>query len=354
MTIEAAAASPSPLDRYWAALGAHELDEARALGDSLLAGSTGVDRAWKLYIRANLARHMSDDELAATLCREGCELLLDLAAHLPLAPSLCIGMAQQTNLAGLSRLAREVLDLSAGSEESRAETWIGLRMRLTAAIEIEDALATTNCLIVPIGQECLPYDLGLRWGFSGRLIGGPFTAGVFFGDGPLTAMREDFKAFVDASAYKVVTTPSGEQTPQISKYGAVLNHQRGPFWLADDLKETRALYARRIKTFEESMAHDRVLFAMDRLYPADVAGLLSELERRRGGRPFKVFALRSDHGDPAGEPNDPRIVNLSHGRPGGTYVWWKPECYNSDQGLAYERPIAEALLQAVRETAALT
>lgn len=196
--------------------------------------------------------------------------------------------------------------------------------------------------IVPLGQECVPFDLGMRWGLADRVIDGPFTAGVFYGDGPAKLIANGFADLFEPATHKIARTPSGVEALTLPAYGSFLNHQLGPYWLTDNKARLMDLYRERVEAFHRAVAAPQVLFVLDQRYPADLDSWMATLEQAVGHGDFRLTVIRFGEID-GPTPTDPRIDVAVVPKPTEDYVWFDAANYSTPAGLAFERGIVGAM-----------
>lgn len=327
-------------------MGARDYEQALCLSDKLLAEAQGFHTSRWACFRGALHRHRNEFDLAKEWLIIAFQRVMEARQRGPVSQEyLCI-LALHLNLCGLVDLALNVV-AAIDEPEPRAIGDIGAcRRRLSDALKLSEAVRSTPWRIVPVGQECLPFELATRWGLGGLVLEGPFTAGVFFGDGPSLAIEDHFRNFVDPAALRVSKLPSGVEAPTVPAYGALLNHEAGPYWCADDFARLRHLYRERVARFESATSGSNILFVLDRRYAIDLDRLLRVLWQAVGGRAHRLLVIGPDlPGDAVDQ--DGRVIHAKVDRPREKYVWHEASSYNSTRGYEYERQIISALVAAV-------
>ncbi|HEX3431265.1 MAG TPA: hypothetical protein VHT03_10295 [Rhizomicrobium sp.] len=224
--------------------------------------------------------------------------------------------------------------------------------RLQGALENEAKCSSSPCKVIGLGQDCMAADLGTKWGFGSLLVDGPFIAGVFSRNGSATALEDGLIGFVECSYHKLTRTPSGLNALTIPKYHAFLNHEVGPYWIDRSTDRIVGLYARRVAAFREALAKSPVLFVFSQTREADPDRLAQALDQFSPGANFRILVV--DHSEDsafAKEFRDGRVSYMASRKPRADYVWHVPSCYNTPEGLAFERPIAQSLMAALERFA---
>lgn len=217
------------------------------------------------------------------------------------------------------------------------------RRRRDRALEIRAALAARAPVFLPVGEQCLPFNVLMRWGFARHAPEGPWTACNSRESGTSRALNERLAAFGDPAAYRPLRAPSGVDTPVLPAYGCLFPHEASPHFTADGFMRLAALYARRAATFLDAAAGGPVVFVVERHPQTDLGRLLAALEGVAPHGRFRLVTL--DH--PGTPPADDRRVHpAAVAPPGGGYTWYHADSYDTEAGFAYEEPMARALLEA--------
>ena len=325
---------------------AGRLDMALEMAEALIRRSEGVALVVALPQAASAARQAHRLEEVRRYLMEGKQV----AAGLKSCPAQVLSqLAFSLEREGFSDAALVVSDRiqprSARTEVSRA-----ISERIAWGKGTRRQLSDIDAPIVPLGQECVPFDLAMRWGLADRVVDGPFTAGVFYGDGPAKLIANEFADLFDPAAHKIARTPSGVEALTLPAYGSFLNHQLGPFWLEDGKARLMALYKERVESFRRAVTAQRVLFVLDQRYPADLDSWMATLERAVGHDDFRLTVIRFGEID-GPSPTDPRIDVAVVPKPSEEYVWFDAASYSTPAGLAFERGIVGAMASSLARLA---
>ncbi|MDO9709785.1 serine/threonine-protein kinase [Paracraurococcus lichenis] len=218
--------------------------------------------------------------------------------------------------------------------------------------------------LLPLGLNCLPWNLPARWGFRAAAEAmeafNPFALASHRLPAVLAALEEGWVGYAPAGGIRSIATPSGARVLLREDGGAVWNHHTGPHWEEDDFATLRLDLEVLARRFERLAASPRlplrVAFLLTEEAAPDAAlaeRVLAALRRRaRGGRVGLVLL----HNPPAGEAGeapsppgrlgpDALLLRVPAPRPG--YQWHLPAHFDTPEGHAFEQRIANALRDAV-------
>ncbi|MBL6457817.1 hypothetical protein JMJ55_20980 [Belnapia sp. T6] len=340
----------------WAQFGGcapQDWDARLALLDRLLESESGQGLRDALFHAAETWRRLGDWTRSRAM-------LDRLAAGLEAAPAPPFDFLRYlmfpAETAGRIALAEQALRLAEARPEAalppafHGELGIA-RQRLDRALAIRAEVSGLAVPCIPVGMECLPYNLLMRWGFAELAVEGPYTAAIAPERGVSQAIADRFARFGDPTAYGSIRSPSGGDTPHLPAYGMLLGHETGPAYAGDGFARLAALYAARAERLLAAAAGLRALFVMERYPPTDLARIEARLAEAFPQLDFRIAVIGYTE---APAPDSARLRVLKVRKPGADYVWHTPEAYNTAPGLAYERPMAEMVRAAVLELAQAT
>ena len=223
-----------------------------------------------------------------------------------------------------------------------------MEQRLDVAKRLQKIVEGTRHAVIALGQQCMAHDILTRWGIGTHLIEGPFVAGVFSHDAAATAIEDRFVHFFDAQSYKIVKTLNGVQAITIPAYRALLNHETGPYWLTDPTKVEK-LYRNRAEAFTNALQIRSNVLVFTQTNTAEIGRLLRSIESFTRGSSYHLVLVDCSHTSEFGYyESNPRVTFVRSPVPREDYVWYEPLHYNTPEGLAFERPIAEAITAALQ------
>jgi hypothetical protein len=327
-------------------------DWGRAIGYAreVCAGQVGGERFVTALALANLMRQAGESECACNQIEKAWASAPSLGRSLS-DPRLlqCATLAEMVGLVEISYEA--ISSMHAATVDPFSSAIMAERLR--QAHEYAQALSGRRTRVVPLGEQCLPYSILMRWGFREFSVESPFIAGVFTGAGPALALEDDFGGFCAAEHYKVIRSPEGKEMPTIPRYRASLNHEIGPYFCGGSKEPLVLLYRRRVANFRAAMqAGGPVVLLIERTALADIPCVMAAATAAypHVNLRFLVFDYEEDEREPDDEVaacQDPRLSVLSTPQPCKEYIWHHPEWQNTEIGLAWEAPMAAALAHAI-------
>ena len=221
----------------------------------------------------------------------------------------------------------------------------------------DDVLDAIN--LVSIGCDCLPRNLPSKWGFKRprRLAekSMPFDLAIH----PLPAVTALLgSGLADYTDGAFARFDEKLNYPIHARHGIHWNHETGRAWAEDDFASLKALYDRRTRNFFDSLNDGRttILFlrSTDTITEAKIDALVAAQTALQAGAANRLVTLAVFTGtvDPALALSEtPREVPAGRGSmhlchipvPDAKFVWWMPESYATDAGLAFELAIMTQL-----------
>jgi hypothetical protein len=322
-----------------ALLAAKDWSQARDRLTAEIAAARGLVRIERLAQRCHAERGLARLDLAR----------LSLGQAVAYAEAEAIAIPEPSRLQLAEQLERNgQLDEAAamlGPLAAQPEV-ADLYRRLREAIANRDRLQHLRTRIMAVGQNCLPDHLAMRWGFAPLMVGGPFSAAMFFGNGAARAIADDFQAFSQTDAYRRARSVKGFEMAVLPRYRAELNHQLGGHWLDAEFTRIKALYGTRIDNWRRAVTRSPVLFVATRIAPASIGRLWRALAAQAPDVPKRLVIL-DFLAQPETPPKHPAIRHIPVDYPDAHYRWYTPKYYSSSAGANFERPLAQALLQEV-------
>ncbi|TCZ65905.1 hypothetical protein [Roseicella aquatilis] len=261
---------------------------------------------------------------------------------------------------GLPRALLRGLDREGRAKEEGAGTALGRAWARQAFREAAWRAGLHRVPLLPLGLNCLPWNLPARWGFRGAADAmeafNPFALAAHHLPTVLEALEQGWASYAPPGGIRAIAMPGGQRIPLREDGGAVWNHHVGEAWEAEDFAALRLDLRVLARRFERLCAAPRL--------PLRVAFLLTEQEAPEAapaGRILAALRRRAPdgrtclvwlHNPPAGEaaapePLGPDCVALRLPAPRRGYQWHLPEHLDSAEGFAFEQRIAAALRDAI-------
>ena len=219
-----------------------------------------------------------------------------------------------------------------------------LKNRLLAAIDNQKLV--TGIRVISIGDNCLPWLMLNRWGLRyqpwRREVLSPFNLASTFTNSVtkfLTSKGDLLLQDLDFREVKNVVMPYSRSMP------TVFNHEAGEYWSQDDFRNLRERFSERIRNFDAFLDGGPRLFVHFCQRKGDLKALGEALRNANRDGDYRLLVIDTiacaDRGLdlPQGD-----ILSI---RPPDDYVWFRPENFESESGLAYEGKIADAVIAAL-------
>ncbi|MGX9962990.1 hypothetical protein ACVFYP_06680 [Roseomonas sp. F4] len=214
--------------------------------------------------------------------------------------------------------------------------------------------------LLSLGLNCLPWTLPARWGLREMAdfapLFGPFSLAGHSIPGVITALEGGFEAFCAPEAVRVVKTQRGHELAMRVDRSANWNHNRGPYWLGQDLVPLRAGLAAKGARFAAACRRPDAVFLLAGCqveYPEEPLDFLPRLDAalaRYTGRDGNriIITNQTARRRPAGTREvDASTSFLYCPYPTPDYVWHDDDYADSEAGLAFEHGYVEALMHAL-------
>ena len=220
-----------------------------------------------------------------------------------------------------------------------------VRRRLAEAERNRALVQSTGIRVVSLGQHCLPYQLGARWGFSAGPVDAdqmtPFDLGAFSGDSAAVAINTDFGAFADRVQFAPVRNWGGGSMYRHDAAGVHFHHERGPYWLENEGARFFARWDRMLHNWRQVSHQGRRLFVFCLVGEGDLNRLAEAADKHlldRNSRLLVINVLKDQrHG-----PQHKRVAYLHAPYP-NDYFWVELHNHASDRGYAFEKTVADAI-----------
>lgn len=263
---------------------------------------------------------------------------------------------QKLGLIGRHEDIRALIDAAPTDAWSRlpSESQINIRLRLQEAAQNRRLVEGCGVRIVSLGQHCLPYQLGARWGFLPEPIVAdhmtPFDLGAFHGDSAARAITGDFMGFDEPAGFTVIPHWGGGVMFRHPNSGVYFHHERGPYWLENDGVRFFARSQRMLANWRRFKTQGKRLFVFCLIGEGDVNLLVEAVGNTlldRNSRLLVINLLKEPRPGPVHE----RVTYLHAPYP-KDYIWVELPYHSSERGFSFEKAISEAFRAQISELAA--
>ena len=192
--------------------------------------------------------------------------------------------------------------------------------------------------IIPLGQNCMPRTILTRWKVKPRKFFGeptyPFDLAVFGFPEITKILKTNFREFFDDLEYNGeywIKAPNCIYFSHDKKFGK------------NDKDSLIACYTKRIENFNKTVSmQDPVLFVQILGDNEEIMKQYKELKRIRSLNPFKFVVIDTQNiTEKEFEIENVKLVKVPYPKTDYKENWWKKEYYNSPEGIAFEKQIAD-------------
>ena len=157
-------------------------------------------------------------------------------------------------------------------------------LRIEMAELNRQLLHASDVKVIPIGQNCLPYLLGGRWGMIADRerpeAASPFDRGAFQKDNAAAVIDTDFATFSDRFAFSETGVYDGSRMFRHEASGVYFYHERGPFWMKDDGARFFSRLEQMIEAWRRTSVAGRRLFVFCLCGEGNLNTLVAAMNRR--------------------------------------------------------------------------
>lgn len=216
--------------------------------------------------------------------------------------------------------------------------------------------------IISLGLNCLPWHLPGRWGLRKprdfAALFNPFALAGHSVQGVIDALEGDFAAYCAPDQIRSVTTQRGHEMALRKDRGAFWNHNRGTYWLRNDMAALRESLAEKAERFRESAKRRNAVFLMATCpveYPQEpldfVPRLNAALARFTGTERNRILISNQTarHATPGLHRVDENVSFFYCPYPAKDYVWHDDDDADTKAGLAFERSYVTLMIRALLE-----
>lgn len=253
---------------------------------------------------------------------------------------------------GLHDLAADAFDTAArrGSELCTELT----RVRLETALETSRSALVAKVACVSIGENCLPWQIGNRWGFRTKdgavAQDSPFNLAQTSTQGVADLLRAGLDPLMASERLVYRPSNAGRPMPLNPAFRFCFNHEIGDFFVERDYAELKRRYLPKIEKLAAHLRDRPAVFVHYVETRSALAPLVEAFEGAVGHPHRRLVIVDVGGGDGLAGGEGVHYLRLELPRP--DYVWWQPAHWDSVEGDAFERQIAGEIERAMTAVAA--
>lgn len=259
-----------------------------------------------------------------------------------------------------SDLLRPALDRIAADKAVPSELQQGLRAAHLRANFRDNlpARLTGGASIISLGLNCLPWHLPGRWGLRQPRdyidLFVPFSLAGHTLEGTIGALEDDFATHCTPETVRPVTSQRGHEFALRRDRAAFWNHNRGAYWVKDDMAALQANNAAKAMNFRAAARRHDAVFLLGTCpteYPEEPLDFLPRLDAalaRFTGRRDNAIVITNQTARRAATALrriGKRACFFYCPYPSKDYLWHVDAQADSPAGLAFERTYVNLLLR---------
>jgi hypothetical protein len=214
------------------------------------------------------------------------------------------------------------------------------------------AATSPDVRVISVGQNCLPFQLPVRWGLAPRpehntLM--PFDLGAHIANTAADIIDADFADYVDDDVLDLRLDAQGFKFAFQKKFHIGFFHERGSSWLGQGIGRLQESYRRRIENFRRLSAQPPTVFFFCLCGAGSIDMIVDALKDHLAHPNVSMLVVNVMQEAVAPPPAHDRILyrHIPYPR---DYSWSWVKDINSQRGLAFEGSVADALKDAIRKT----
>ena len=260
------------------------------------------------------------------------------------------GMWRGASLVGLHDIALDAFARARAKGETTCTA--GIESRLVTAQANAASRAVNTVSVVSIGENCLPWSLVQRWGLRSQDNmfdqEGPFNLAQTTTDSISALLKDGIDRLIDPISIVEAKNSDGIIRPLNVKYAFDFNHEQGNFFVHNEYSELISRYRSRISLFKSSTSGPPCIYLHYTERDGDLEKLIGSVRGLLDDKRSKIIILDSWVED---RPSLARYDNVVYQRvkvPYSDYRWFRPEDFDSDGGVEFERAIQEVIFKEVK------
>lgn len=283
--------------------------------------------------------------------KTGQNTLLELAPKLAdLGARQLRGIWRAAPLVGLHDLALQSFYLSL--EKGIKPGSQGVEARLKRAIANASDKTLQNIGAISIGENCLPWQLGQRWGLRSFNTmfdqESPFNLAQTGTNGVARLLRDGLNRLIDPSLLTTAPQEIGSPRPLNITYNFNFNHEAGDRFTANSYQGLVERYSKRISDFQRFAKCRPAVYVHYTEGQGNLAELVNALKCFVEG-PLRIIIFDAWTGERSEVPNDEIVRHHRICPPTCDYKWFRPDDYDSEVGFEFEAQIVSLIIGTMHE-----
>jgi hypothetical protein len=276
---------------------------------------------------------------------KGIEFLDKIRPYIPeISEGHLRGMWRASAIAGGHVLSQEAFDEATRRASPYATDHV--RSRILSAVEMSNK---QDFRLISIGENCLPWMLGNRWGLRNQPYNSEYqwifnlgqTSTNFCAD--IIAKRG--VGFLDNNNIHSIYNPSGAPYPENVAFGYGFNHELGEEWIEDNFRKLHEKYKPMIENTSLFSKGSKRIFFHYTENSGDFGALIKSLDSFNQDKNFRLVIVDVSNNNSTDFIHEKNVFYLNIKIPRENYLWFKPDDYDSEEGVNFELQIRDFLIE---------
>jgi hypothetical protein len=204
---------------------------------------------------------------------------------------------------------------------------------------------------VSLGINCLPWEVGNRWGFRPCLGENkhqlPLNFAIQTAQSCALMLDDRFGKLFDPNQYILTRGPKGFDIALHNGYRFMFNHEVGQYWLEHGCENLVRRYKERVKNFFEYAVAGPRVYVLYLQWNIDMNTIERNVAELSADENYRLLVIDRRA---VAEETVPRHANTMWRKvklPSDNYMWWQH--FDSEEGVRFETTIHDAIREAARE-----
>jgi len=207
---------------------------------------------------------------------------------------------------------------------------------------------------VSLGTNCLPWEVGNRWGLRPFLGADtqqlPFNFAIQTAQSCALMLDDRFAKLSDPNQYVLTPSPYGFDIAMHKGYRFMFNHETGQHWLAEECKNLIRRYKQRVANFFEHAIEGPRVYVLYLPWNMDIGMIERKLAELGADGNYQLLVIDSRAVADDQQPCHPNTIWHKVSLPHEKYIWWQH--FDTEDGVRFEAIIHDAMRDAARELVA--
>jgi hypothetical protein len=175
----------------------------------------------------------------------------------------------------------------------------------------------------------------------------PFNLGQTMTDSVSALFNDGLERLIDRAFLAETANVDGIPRPINHKYHFDFNHEQGTWFSQNKFERLILRYLPRIDGLKSILSGSVNVFVHYTERDGDLKNLTDSIRKSANGGDFRIVILDAWEGPRSGIPSQRDIIYQKVRLPRPGYVWHRPDDFDSDDGIEFERELQDIILKAI-------